>query len=491
MAYDIFVSYAREDLDRVRPIVRVLARRGWRVWWDRKLLAGKPFTASIRNELQTSKAVVVIWSEKSLKSDWVESEAHYGMEHKVLVPVRLTEIDPPFPFGRIQAVDHFLDGEPTGEVLALLVRSLENLIGKPIVHTEEQPTARIPTVPQIQPAAHFEPDSSPPIRATGMPGRVTHKRRRLFILAAVSLVAMLGLGWIYQVATDRKAKPGPRPPGFLVVSPVDEETDPVFGSRLPAGWASVDGTPGYDGWATSVREPRCGIVMKLIPPGDFVMGSPDGEIDRRDDEAQHRVQISYPFYLGVTEVTMKEMYRLLDVDSDDTRPVSVISWQDASEFCHEIGCELPTEAQWEYAARAGGAARWWWGDSPELGVGKANVLDWSASSPFETPPQFPFDDKFIYPAPVGQFEPNPFGLQDMIGNVWEWVLDSYAPYDTKELRDPRVENNREGHIARGGSYCAFLDETRVAKRLFTTAPLVRRDKREMDESGFRVAFNLR
>ncbi|MBA2594463.1 MAG: formylglycine-generating enzyme family protein [Gammaproteobacteria bacterium] len=175
----------------------------------------------------------------------------------------------------------------------------------------------------------------------------------------------------------------------------------------------------------------------LIPGGTFPMGSPASDTEGSEQECpRHDVQVP-DFYLGRHPVTNEEYGRFLKANPDggepsywgDRRfnqarqPVVGVSWDDARRFARWAGGRLPTEAEWEYAARAGTATRYWWGD----GVGKNNANCAGCGSQW--------DGKET--APIGSFRPNPFGLYDMLGNVWEWVEDCWhdgyedAPTDGK------------------------------------------------------------
>jgi len=102
---DIFISYANEDRSRAETIAKALEDKGWSVWWDRTIPPGKTFDIMIEEAINAASCVVVLWSKKSVKSDWVKEEANVGKERKILVPAKIDAIDPPFGFGRIQAAD--------------------------------------------------------------------------------------------------------------------------------------------------------------------------------------------------------------------------------------------------------------------------------------------------------------------------------------------------------------------------------------------------
>ena len=242
-----------------------------------------------------------------------------------------------------------------------------------------------------------------------------------------------------------------------------------------------------------------GVLMQftLIPPGSFIMGSPEKEQDRDDDEQQHPVTISKPFYLGIHEVTKGQFSAFLSTtnyqtdaeklgsgyafpevglltereeinwitpgfDQADDHPVVIVSWNDAQEFCNwlekqtEYRIRLPSEAQWEYACRAGTSTGYYWGDSPDDGSSWYNGADQSAKDPFPNWwTVFNWDDGFVFTAPVGHFKANRFGLYDMHGNVWEWCQDWYREhyYGKSPVFDPVGPLEAETfRVLRGGSW---------------------------------------
>ncbi len=272
--------------------------------------------------------------------------------------------------------------------------------------------------------------------------------------------------------------------------------------KVPEGWEVVDGTPGALGFAKKARDPATGITFILVEPGKFQMGSPQGEEGEvggeffADDRPQHEVEITKPFYLGETEVTVgqwrefaqKTKYRteaeetgeggytvnatggvelhkeavwsrplpLHEFDLDDLHPVTQVSWNDAQAFCEQYGCRLPSEAEWEYACRAGTSTAYWWGDAESDGKGKGNFGDQAAKRKFSGWTAFSFDDGHAFTAPVGTDAPNPWGFRDMLGNVCEWCADLY---DNRYYgRSPKVDPVNAGGAGggarsfRGGSW---------------------------------------
>jgi formylglycine-generating enzyme required for sulfatase activity len=226
-----------------------------------------------------------------------------------------------------------------------------------------------------------------------------------------------------------------------------------------------------------------GVSMKLalIPAGRFQMGSPSGESGRYNDEGpQHLVTISRPFYMGIYEVT-QEQYRAVIGSSPShfsgsQNPVEQVSWNDATEFCRKLSQQtgrtvrLPTEAEWEYACRAGTSTRFSFGDSD----GSLDSYAWySSNSGSQT-------------HPVGQKQPNAWGLYDMHGNVWEWCSDWYADsYANANNVDPQGPGSGTSRVLRGGGWGYYPSICRSAYRAGGVP-----DGRN-DGLGFRVAVDLK
>jgi len=224
-----------------------------------------------------------------------------------------------------------------------------------------------------------------------------------------------------------------------------------------------------------------GMKLILIPPGEFMMGSPDSEKYRHSNEVpQHRVRISKGFYMSVTEITQAQWKAIKENNPSNFKgsnlPVEQVSWNDAIEFCNKLNQKerksyrLPTEAEWEYACRAGSATRFYFGDNDSM---LSDYAWYHENSGNET-------------HPVGQKKPNAFGLYDMHGNVWEWCSDWYDAnyYSNSSGVDPQGPASGQIRVLRGGSWFYIPWHCRSANRLRSTP-----DGRG-DGSGFRVVQDL-
>jgi formylglycine-generating enzyme required for sulfatase activity len=255
--------------------------------------------------------------------------------------------------------------------------------------------------------------------------------------------------------------------------------------------------------APTITSKATGYVMKLVPGGTFRMGSDRREQGRRPNEGSREVTLKRPFYIGVHEVTNAEFRsfqsghvsgfigkRSFDLDA---QPVVQVTWNDAAEYCNwlsereglppayekgggkfvlkqpvGIGYRLPTEAEWEYAARfvaPGKVRRFPWGDSLPIVANVGNVAGTETTGFLEAELDG-YKDDYAIVAPVGKFAPTPLGLHDMGGNVSEWVNDFYLSFvDSAPVTDPFGPEQAARHVLRGANWrSANVAELRYAWR---------------------------
>jgi serine/threonine protein kinase/formylglycine-generating enzyme required for sulfatase activity len=226
-----------------------------------------------------------------------------------------------------------------------------------------------------------------------------------------------------------------------------------------------------------------GLVFVLLPGGAFRMGSADDPDDPDYDplgedpreHPRHLVELD-PFFISKYDVTVAQWERIQlakappDSNTGPMHPAANLSWEEAQRASSRLALVLPTEAQWEYACRAGTDTPWWTGSDKESLQGAANLLDATVARKRPTggrPVEEWLDDGWSYTSPVDAMRPNPFGLHDMMGNVYQACRDRFAPY-TNTVRPgdgERTPSNTLNRIARGGSAASMIMEARCAYRI--------------------------
>ena len=273
------------------------------------------------------------------------------------------------------------------------------------------------------------------------------------------------------------------------------------------------------GWTDTHKTTH--MVFRLVPAGTYMRGSPAGELGRYADETQHEVTITRPFYIGIFPVTQKQWELMSPLESDkwpsyfsnvtyrETRPVEQVSYRkirgesygEGWPYVHSVqqdfltfilamrkrigrDVDIPTEAQWEYAARAGTTTALNSGydltdveEDPRMDeVGR---YYYNSGDTWD-----PEGDTSEGTAAVGSYLPNAWGLYDMHGNVWEWCLDWYGEYPANAVTDPRGPGTGPGRVIRGGSYRYLAGDTRSAIREYVPPT------DDLSDIGFRLVIPL-
>lgn len=279
-----------------------------------------------------------------------------------------------------------------------------------------------------------------------------------------------------------------RPGGF-------GKADLWMGRRVPKKEAAPAGSTVRAAMPPEMKN-SIGMMLALIPAGKFIMGSPPEERGRSREEVPHEVEITRPYYLGVTEVTQEEYeqvtganpsaFKLAQVGRATKRfPVENVTWEEAQEFCRKLSAipeerqagrtyRLPTEAEWEYACRGGSTeSRPFYFEKPQSSLSASDAIL--------------FRNQGMRTTEVRSFKPNGFGLYDMHGSVWEWCSDWYDQnyYVTSPRQDPQgpsaSASNRR--VVRGGSWTDGDFNCRAASRAGV-------EPGKTDRWGFRVACDL-
>ncbi len=240
----------------------------------------------------------------------------------------------------------------------------------------------------------------------------------------------------------------------------------TYPDNFPASWASGWGEDQYGLWMTfnykGIRH-----LFRWCEPGTFLMGSPEDEPERKKDETQHQVTLSRGFWIAETPVT-QALWEIFMGDNPSRfkgaeLPVENVSWDDAQRFINklngikpELQLCLPTEAQWEYACRAGTTTPFAFGDNITT-----DEVSYSGLYPYNKGKQGRSRSQTVA---VKSLPPNAWGLYQMHGNVWEWCQDWYNAYPTQPVTDPEGATSGTTRVLRGGQFFSDGRECRSACR---------------------------
>jgi WD40 repeat protein len=273
-------------------------------------------------------------------------------------------------------------------------------------------------------------------------------------------------GGVYSVAFS--------PDGNRIVS--------VSGDNTVKLWDTLDWTSpaiiclGLGNRQQMVSVPSAAMRFVRVSPGSFVMGCPDREVEGHNFQKEHKVKLTKGFHMGVHEVTQEQYKTVMGANPSrykgENNPVDSVSWKDAVVFCERMSLmtghkvRLPTDAEWEYACRAGTTTRFSFGDKKE----HLGDYAWYAANGGRKS------------HPVGQKKPNRWGFYDMHGNVIEWVSDRNVNYSRESVTDPIYTGGERGqHVWRGGSWIHDERGCRSAQRTFSVGPHAKHS-----DAGFRV-----
>jgi formylglycine-generating enzyme required for sulfatase activity len=486
---EVFISYKSERRKAAEHLATVLELHDYSVWFDYQLIKGSDFGLQIDRRIRQAKAVVALWCSRSVGSRWVTEEADLAHGLGILIPVKIEPCELPVGFRRQDYIDlSSWNGAPRSPEIDPLLDALEQRIGRgphldlngtrkyeatwsrfgapslktfalgePLVEVEgDRHLPRVGTAKTMAPAAWYEFEvlaahEWPRVRESADPERLRRFEHHFS-----------GTFYAEEARLLRER---------------------IVAGRIPV---LVDSRNNGTRWLSpGAGEPFCdvegGPEMVVVPAGRFMMGSPMDEPERFADEGpQREVAFTDPFAIGRHAVTRGQFAAFANATGhkaarrwrdpgfrqDDSHPAVFISWDDAKAYAAWLAdttgrpYRLPTEVEWEYAARAGRTTPFWWGSSI-------------------TPTQANYNGNHVYKGggsegeyragtvPVGSFDANPWGLYNVHGNVWEWC-------------EGAVKSSR---VVRGGSWSTYPRYLRAAARL--------RNPTECNNNfGFRVARTL-
>ncbi len=435
MTNHIFISYSKKDSDFALKLAEDLQDAGFKIWIDRTIGGGDKCRETIEKNLKAAEEVIIVVSPKSMASEWVRHEGSlaYGWG-KRLIPILIEPVDslPPW-LEDYQWVDFFNTSAETAfdALVAALTppNPIRDLLDQQFLTYQQTDTLIGETILRVI-------EENLDIETLSKEKRELVERSRENVLKAQRMRQIwTGIGILIFGLTVT-----------IITLGVTGNLNRFFYRPLP-------------------------MEMVEIPAGDFLMGSVKAISENGLDELPQRKVYLDSYLIGKTEVTNKQYLQCIKAGicrtvtslefielDQESYPVTSVDWEDASAFCQWYGYRLPTEAEWEKAARGEDGRIFPWGDqTPDC--------EWTT-----------FRGCTPGTVPVGQYEENasPYGVLDMAGNVWEWVADWYAPdyYENAPDENPSGPATREENaycrILRGGSALDEVILLRTANRRAAT-----------------------
>ncbi len=510
---DIFISYSRNDREQVRHIAGALEAEGFNVWWDPDIPPGESFSNVIDRQLKEAACILVVWSTSSIGSNWVQEEADDGMTRNTLVPVMIDDIDLPRGFKRLQTADlRGWQGDTGDANWQLIIAQVKKLVAA------KSATQAAERQAEARSRGAAKRASAPPPRAAAAQRQDAKKGgfSLMPVILGLSVLGAAAIGYFFYAKSQEGAPlavaagpaatsapsddadaPAPDEPapaenvelaaaiGGAGPDTVDAATDEIGEApqlddatdvQAAAPVADAVETPSAYAAGDSLRDCDECPELIVIASGAFAMGAPDGERSREASETpQVDVAIAAPFAMGAYEVTFDEWRACVDDGGcsayeppamgwgEGRRPVVNVSFDDAQQYADWLSQKtgetyrLPSESEWEYAARAGSSDPFSFGAN--LSTSQAN---YNGTYPYADAPAGRYRSKTTE---VGSFRANAFGLYDMHGNVWELVADCWRPNHNSAPADGTpVGGACSSRVLKGGAWNAGGWRLRAAHR---------------------------
>ncbi len=447
MAHDVFISYSSKDKPTADAVCAALESRGVRCWIaPRDVLPGVPYAAALVSALRDSRIMVLVFSSDSNQSPQVLREVERAATRGLaIIPIRIEDVMPTSEMEYYISSRHWLDAltPPLEQHLVRLCDTVKIILAgppsPPPVEPREQAVKPFPAeqksvqVPSTDlPASANAAGREAPAAPRTEPA--FHSPASFLWLKILGLcVLAAGITIAAAIYLTRKPSPGANPAPTATSPPINSA--PTANPSQPSAPASGPAHAPAPNSKTKVNADD-GLTYIWIPPGKFQMGCSTGDSECAKDESPvHTVTISAGFWISQTPVTEAAYKQITGANPSyfrgDQVPVHDVSWNDAQTYCGRTGMRLPTEAEWEYAARGG---------TTEARYGPIDLIAWEG------------DNSSSAPHDVAQKQPNSFGLYDMLGNVQEWVADWYGPYESQAVTDPKGPDSGKFRVVRGGSW---------------------------------------
>ena len=450
----VFISYSHRDTDYAHRLADSLQRNGFDVWIDERLDYGSQWPHELQMRLDSCDAFILIMTPRSYASEWVQNELQRAK--RKLKPIFPLLLEGDEPWLSVESTQYY---DVRGELLPD-DRFHSNL--KQVTSIREGQSAELP--------AHSAKSSVKPKYSAG-----SAKPNKGFMIASIAGIATLLAVVISLLWSSRSQNSPPasvdNTPSTLSTFSSDDTEIPNDPTTIPSEQpVQISDSPDF-------IDPQ-DTPMRLVPAGNFVMGSDTGDTDERpvhtvylDDFHIDKYEVTNAFYRAC--ITAGACYEPQDTSNYDSsqyadHPVVYVDWNMAKTYCKWRGASLPTEAQWEKAARGADGGTYPWGEG--IDCSKANYLGCSEGTTSVM---------------THQSGISPYGVYDMAGNVWEWVEDWYFEgyYSNSQMENPPGPDSGDLRVVRSGAWNQGATNVRASFRN-AKAPTI-----TDNDIGFRCALD--
>ena len=505
----VFLCHASTDKPKVRELYRYLKRRGINPWFDEEhLVGGQDWQVEIPKALGTSDAIIICLTKNSIdKEGYVQNEIKFALDKALsmpegrifLIPVKFEECEVPFSLSRYQWVDLTVESGYAKMMKALkfrasqLERSTVEVSKKDV--EEENPTREKKEREAVE---HAERERKEKKIREFSASQASEKAKRTNEEKEVKSVpvkpktggqiaywfggvVVLALGIVFLSTLNNPPsteQPTPENTQTPKIATLVEDTIEPSVTATPKSTSIPANTLTPTPLPTEIADAK-GVSMVLVPAGEFTMGSNNG---LSNEQPVHQVYLD-EFYIDKFEVSNGHYKDCVNANvcqlpiftnsltrpdyflnsEYDNYPVIFVNWNMANDYCSWRGAKLPTEAQWEKAARGIDGRKYPWGNV--FDETKGNICDVGCPEDFADKS---LDDGYIDTSPIGSYESgkSPYGVYDMAGNVWEWVADWYSDnyYKNSSLFNPLGSTLGESRVLRGSAWNYFYDYARSSAR---------------------------